>query len=30
MHKGQLAELPLYDKAGAIQRGIMTEVPVRD
>jgi glycine cleavage system aminomethyltransferase T len=30
LHKGQLAELPLYDKAGAIQRGIMTEVPVRD
>ncbi|MBT4444026.1 MAG: aminomethyl transferase family protein, partial [Oceanospirillaceae bacterium] len=30
LHKGQLAELPLYDKAGAIQRGKLIEVPARD
>jgi aminomethyltransferase len=30
LHKGQLAELPLYDKAGAIQRGRLIELPTRD
>ena len=30
MHKGKLAELPLYDKSGAIQRGTVAEVPVRN
>ncbi len=29
MHKGQLADLPLYDKAGEIQRGIKEYIPER-
>lgn len=29
MHKGQLADLPLYDKAGEIQRGIKEHIPER-
>jgi len=29
MHKGQLADLPLYDKAGEIQRGKKIDIPNR-
>ncbi|MGB1012462.1 MAG: glycine cleavage T C-terminal barrel domain-containing protein, partial [Thiolinea sp.] len=30
LHKGQLADLPLYDKAGEIQRGKKVDIPVRE
>jgi hypothetical protein len=30
LYKGQLAELPLYDKAGAVQHGRLIELPMRD
>ena len=29
LHKGQLADLPRYDKAGEIQRGKKVDIPVR-
>jgi len=29
-HEGKLATLPLYDKAGEIQRGIHVAIPLRD
>ncbi len=28
-HAGELASLPLYDKAGEIQRGVLEDIPVR-
>ena len=30
LYPGQLADLPLYDKEGEIQRGKKVDIPVRD